>query len=158
MSVRCSAPDVLPSTPGVMHVYSRRYTRITWGVMQGWWAACTLVSCYIVVCHVWYVCHIYVICFSQLYVMLLISFELTHIHTSCKSYIYRTATIICIITIICIVSVGSTVASGTQSLLTGAQLQPSYSRLSVLSLTSLHDSYGCYGPRWPPLGDPCYLI
>ena len=31
-----SVPDVLPSTPGVMQVYSRRYTRITLGVMQGW--------------------------------------------------------------------------------------------------------------------------
>ena len=28
-------PDVLPSTPGVMHVYSQHYTCITLGVMQG---------------------------------------------------------------------------------------------------------------------------
>ena len=60
--------------------------------------------------------------------------------------------------LICIGSVGSTVISGTQSLLTGTQLQPLCSRLSVLSLTSLPDRCSCCGLRWPPLGDSCYLI
>ena len=53
--------------------------------------------------------------------------------------------------LICIVSIGSTIASGTQSLLTGAQLQPSCSRLSVLSLTLLPDRCGfvaCGGQNW----------
>ena len=36
VSVRYSVPDVLPSTPGVVRVYSRCYTCITLGVMQGW--------------------------------------------------------------------------------------------------------------------------
>ena len=35
ISAHCSAPDELPSTPGILRVYSRCYTRITLGVMQG---------------------------------------------------------------------------------------------------------------------------
>ena len=35
MSAQCSAPDVLPSTPGVLCVYSQCYTHITLGEMQG---------------------------------------------------------------------------------------------------------------------------
>ena len=56
-----------------------------------------------------------------------------------------------------LVSIGSTIASGPQSLLTHSQLQPSCSRLSVLTLMSLPDRCGCCGLRSPPLGDPCYL-
>ena len=49
-------------------------------------ATCTLVSCHVWLCRVRYECHIYVMCFSQLYVMLLVSCEFTHLHTSCKSF------------------------------------------------------------------------
>ena len=82
MSARCSVPDILHSTPGVMHVYSRRYTRINLGVMQGWG------ELHVPWYHVIYGCvayDMYVICFSQLYVMLLDSCGFTHLHT-CKSF------------------------------------------------------------------------
>ena len=119
MSVWYSVPDDLHSTPGVMHVYSRCYTRITLGVVKGW-------EQHVPWYHVIYGCvaydmHMYVIYFSQLYVMLLVSCESTYFYSARHSKLMY------------LVSIGSTLASGTQSLLTGAQLQPSCSRLSVLS-------------------------
>ena len=143
MSAWCSAPDVLPSTPCVMHVYSRRYSRITLGVMQGWELPVPWYQ--VIQCCVAY--DMYVICFSQLYVVLLVSCGLTHLHTSCK-----------LSKLICIISVSSTVASGTQSLLTGTQLLPLCSRLSVLSLTWLPNCCGCCGMWWRLLRDQCYLF
>ena len=80
MSVRYSVPDVLHSTPGAVLVYSRLCTRITLGVMQGW-------ELHAPWYHVIYGCvayDMYVICFSQLYIMLLVSCESTHLHTFSK--------------------------------------------------------------------------
>ena len=60
MLARCSAHDVLPSTPGVMHVYSQRYTCITLGVMQGWSWLFSGIRSYIAVSHMIcmsYICH-----------------------------------------------------------------------------------------------------
>ena len=145
MSVRYSVPNVLTAFP-VMHVYSRRCTRIALGVVQGW-------ELHVPQYHVIYGCvasDMYVICMSyaSLNCMSYYSFAAnppTYTHSARRSKLMY------------LVSIGSTIASGTRSLLTGAQLQPLCSRLSVLSLTSLPDCYGCCGLLWPPLGDPCYL-
>ena len=57
------------------------------------WVWCKDGSCvypgimsYSAVSHMICMSYIYVICCSQLYVMLLVSCELTHLHTSCKSF------------------------------------------------------------------------
>ena len=147
MSARCSAPDVLPSSPGVRHVDSRCYTCITLGVIQGWdlhvpWY-------HVIYGYVAYDMYVIYMSYASLNCISCYSFPAnSHTYTPPSS---RSK-------LICIVSVGSTVASGTQSLLTSAQLQLSCSRLSVLSLTSLPDCCGCCGLRWPLLGDACYLI
>ena len=72
-------------------------------------ATCTLISCHIWRCHVWYVCHIYVLCFAQLFIMLLVSCKVTHLHTPASRS-----------KLTCIASVGRTVTFNTQVVLTGA--------------------------------------
>ena len=133
MSARCSVPDVLPSTPGLMHVYSRRYAYITLGVMQGWELHVPLY--HVIYGYLAYDMYAIYMSYASLNCMSCYSFPVnSHTYTPPASYSK----------LICIVSVGSIVASGTQSLLTGAQLQPSCSRLSVVSLTSLPDCCGHY--------------
>ena len=147
MSAWYSVPDVWPRNPGVMHVYWRRSTRILLCVTQGWELP---VPWY----HVIYgsvVYNVYVIYMSYVSIncMSCYSFPVnSHTYTPPGSHSK----------LICITSVGSTITSGTQSLLTGTQLQQSCSRLSVLSLTLLPDRCGCCDLRWPRLCDPCYLI
>ena len=147
MSAQYSVPYALPSTPGVMHVYSRCYTRITLSVMQGW-------ELHVLWYHVIYGCVAY-----DMNVM-----YMSHASLNCMScYLFPTnqhtyTPPASRSKLICIVSVGSTVTSDTQVLFTGTQLKPLCSRLSVLSLTSLPDCCGCCGLRWPSLGDLCYLI
>ena len=147
MSVRCSVPDVLLSTPGVMHIYSWCCTCITLGVMQGWELPVPWYQ--VLECCVTYDMYVIYMSYASLSCMSCYSFPANyHTYTppaSCSK-------------LICIVSVGSSVASVTQSLLTGAQLQPSCSWRSVLSLMSFPDCCGCCGLRWPLLGDPYYLI
>ena len=147
MSVRYSVADIMHRTPGVMHVYSRCYTPITLGVMPGW-------ELHVPWYHVIYGCvayDMYVIymSYASLNCMSCYSFPATpptYTHSARRSKLMY------------LVSIGSTIASVIQSLLIGRPLQPSCSRLSVLSLTSPRDRCGWCGLRWPRLGDPWYLI
>ena len=144
---RCSVPDVLPSTPGVMHVYSRRYTRMTLRVMQGW-------DLHVPWYHVIYGC---------------VAYDMYVIYMSCASlkcmscYLFPANSQIYTppashSKLIYVVSVGSTTPLAHNILLTSTQLQSSCGLLSVLSLTSLPDHCGCCGLWWPRLGHPYYLI
>ena len=77
---RCSVPDITHGISGVLWVYSQ-YRAHYPGCDAVIGATCALVSCHIWRCGLWYVCHIYVTFSAQLYIMLLISNQLTHLYT-----------------------------------------------------------------------------
>ena len=119
MSAHCSAPNVLPSTPGVMHVYSGCYTHITLGVMQGW--ELHVLWYHVIYGYVTYDMYVIYMSYASLNCMSCYSFPV-------NSHTYTSLAII--IKLIYSVSIGSTVTSGTQLLFTGSQLRPLCGRLS----------------------------
>ena len=126
-SVQCAQ-----HTLGVMRAYWWRYTRILLCGTQGWELP---VPWY----HVIYggvAYDVYVIYMSYVSINCTSCYSFPASSHNYKPPASRSK-------LICIVSVGSTSDSGTQSLLTSAQLKPSCSRPSVLSLTSLPDRCGC---------------
>ena len=108
MSARCSAPNALPSTPGILRVCSRCCTRIT---LQGWEL------------HVpWYVLHGYVVYDMYVIYMSYASLNCMSCYSfSANSYTYTSPAIN--IKLIYSVSMGSAVTSGAQLLFTGTQLR-----------------------------------
>ena len=145
MSVWYSVPDVLHSTPGVMRVYWRCYTRILLCVTQGWklpvpWYHVIYggVTYDIYVIYMYYVSINYMSCCSLP----------TNWHTYTSPAIN--------IKLIYIVSIGSTVTSGAQLLFTGAQLRPPCSRLSGTLLPT--SPLGRMGPWLPAVVTIGWLV
>ena len=131
MSARCSVPDALLSTPGVLHVYSRCYTHITMGGMQGWELHVTWY--HVIYGYVAYDMYVIYMSYASLNCMSCYLFPANSHYTS-----------LAINMLIYSVSIGSTVTTGSQLLFTSAPLRPSCGRRSGTSLPT--SPLGCMGP------------